>query len=315
MFKIVITIIFLVALPGELLAKIIKEKKYTYNGSVDRSGQPHGQGTITYIDGKVFVGTFSKGAVSGYGILTYIDGSYTEGNWKDGKLDGPGKKLLTNGARYSGTFKASKLIGDAIYTFVNGDVYEGPLENTELSGVGTLKKVDGDKYTGLYKDDKLIGDVIYTFVNGDVYEGPLEDTEPSGWGILKKADGDIYTGLLVKGKPDGLGTYEDFQNHSTFNGFFKAGRKDGAGSMVFPDGRVFKGFWVNDMYIDERVSSREPKISVSERTVGEAASRRDSVENGDPSCPEYSFDLLVLADSGARTLDFDLTSGTSSCKR
>ena len=269
MFKIVITIIFLVALPGELLAKIIKEKKYTYNGTVDRSGQPHGQGTITYIDGKVFVGIFSKGAVSGYGIVTEIDGSYTEGNWKDGKLDGPGKKLLTNGARYSGTYKGGKLIGDAIYTFVNGDVYEGPLENTE----------------------------------------------PSGWGILKKADGDIYTGLLVKGKPDGLGTYEDFQNHSTFNGFFKAGRKDGAGSMVFPDGRVFKGFWVNDMYIDERVSSREPKISVSERTVGEAASRRDSVENGDPSCPEYSFDLLVLADSGARTLDFDLTSGTSSCKR
>jgi len=237
MLQIVIIFLFLVAVPMEVWAKRLLMDDGTYNGSV-RRGQPSGQGTINYNDGRIFAGNFSKGSANGQGILTRIDGSYTEGNWKNGRLDGLVKRLLANGAHYSGTYKNGKLNGNVLYTFLNGDVYDGPFENSEISGRGTLRK----------------------------------------------ADGDIYTGLLLKGKPDGLGTYYDAQDYSTFNGFFTAGAKDGAGSMEFPNGRSFKGFWDNDRYLD-------------------------------PSCSEYTFDLLVVADSVAATLDFDVTRGTSSCKR
>ena len=58
-----------------------------YTGKKDSKGKRHGQGTLTYADGRRY-----------------------RGKWKDGKLNGPGTVTYTNGdgATYTGEFKAGR---------------------------------------------------------------------------------------------------------------------------------------------------------------------------------------------------------------
>ena len=77
-----------------------------------------------------------------------------------------------------------------------------------------------------------LGVVIYK--NGDKYRGMFKDGRPCGSGVMK------YN-FSIPG-PNGSDHEE-----ATYEGQFKAGKREGLGTMTWADHSVFVGVWKNDM--------------------------------------------------------------------
>ena len=56
-----------------------------YTGERNSKGQRHGQGTLTYADGKTYTGEFKDGERNGQGTERSADGGKYAGEWKDGE--------------------------------------------------------------------------------------------------------------------------------------------------------------------------------------------------------------------------------------
>lgn len=52
-----------------------------------KNDEREGKGTLTYADGKVYVGEFLRGKKHGQGEERHPNGSVLSGVWKDGKLE------------------------------------------------------------------------------------------------------------------------------------------------------------------------------------------------------------------------------------
>ena len=62
----------------------VAKPKGVYVGE-KKDGERHGQGTVTYADGKKYEGQFSKGRKHGEGTQTWSDGRKYVGEWKKSK--------------------------------------------------------------------------------------------------------------------------------------------------------------------------------------------------------------------------------------
>ncbi|MBR3579533.1 MAG: TIR domain-containing protein [Lachnospiraceae bacterium] len=136
-----------------------------YNGYVNASGQPQGEGVFIgtyYADYSevrmTYTGEFKDGLANGKGISTetFVDGYVREyeGDFQGGVFDGEGTEKSTSVAgdriEYNGSFKAGKYNGKGIKTVVNKaatpekQVYEGTWEAGEfISGKRTGYDADG----------------------------------------------------------------------------------------------------------------------------------------------------------------------------
>jgi hypothetical protein len=74
----------------------------------------------------------------GQGTLTWANGRKYVGEWKDGKAHGQGTETFANGRKYVGEFKDDKYHGQGTFTFADGRTWEGTFDNN--------KWVSGDKY-------------------------------------------------------------------------------------------------------------------------------------------------------------------------
>jgi hypothetical protein len=61
----------------------------SFVGSLDSNFD--GQGSMTFDDGRKYVGHFKDGQMDGHGKMTYPDGHVEQGLWKDGKFIGAEK--------------------------------------------------------------------------------------------------------------------------------------------------------------------------------------------------------------------------------
>jgi len=92
--------------------------------------QPNGQGTITYPNGRKYVGEWKDGLPNGQGTDTSPDGSMYLGEYKDGKKHGQGKFTYTDGGWYDGSWKEGQSWtgitydkdGNISYEKVNGEI-------------------------------------------------------------------------------------------------------------------------------------------------------------------------------------------------
>ena len=66
-----------------------KDTQPKYKGQVE-NGDPNGQGTYTFNDGRKYVGNWIDGEQNGQGTLTSPNGDKYEGEWKDGLPNGKG---------------------------------------------------------------------------------------------------------------------------------------------------------------------------------------------------------------------------------
>jgi len=111
--------------------------------------------TITYEDGRVYVGQTLAGVPWGEGKITYAEGDssnrlYYEGEWSNGVKKGRGTMVWTTGAMYTGQWDNDYRNGPGVYTSDKGNVYTGTYVNGKRDGAFTLVTSDGKVYALTY---------------------------------------------------------------------------------------------------------------------------------------------------------------------
>jgi len=83
-----------------------------------------------------------------------------------------------------------------------------------------------------------------------VYEGECDKSKANGKGRSKGVDS--YEGQFKNGLPEGVGKYV-WQNGNWYEGAFKAGKRQGEGTMHYPIAgkadSTLTGFWAKDLYV------------------------------------------------------------------
>ena len=125
---------------------VILNGGFRYEGTV-RDEKIHGEGKLTFPDGRIYVGEFADGQIEGEGIYTYPDGRSYVGEFRKGTRNGYG-----------------------ILEFPSGEIYEGQWLDDKKNGPGILIWPDGEKYVGGFRDGKMDGKGTYTYSNGRVRE-------------------------------------------------------------------------------------------------------------------------------------------------
>lgn len=68
----------------------------TYEGEV-KNGQPHGQGSLLFLNGDKYVGEFKNGTPEGQGTFFFKNGDKYTGGYKNGDMHGEGIIELSDG--------------------------------------------------------------------------------------------------------------------------------------------------------------------------------------------------------------------------
>lgn len=272
-----------------VMVKVVCQKvklgdiEYTYIGTIDHNGVPHGRGAY-YIDKDTtnlqFVSYVQHGTLHGrcrkytHGVLIY-DG-YVENNvlhgegicyhdngiikyhgeFRNNSAHGKGKVYRKNGVLYiEGLFEKNKFI-EGIY-YDTKCIYEGKFENNYLTGPGQTRFPDGKIFDGIFEKDVLIkltkfkhNDYSVDLILGNTYKVCI--------------DGNTYTGEIKVNYPTSViiqGYGKIVYKNSTivhgdmYEGFFENGKKHGLGYKTVGD-VTYKQHWMNGILMsDEHTTS------------------------------------------------------------
>ena len=113
----------------------------TYIGCLDYESNADGFGTLTYTNGDVYQGNWSRNYFNGFGTMNFNNGDSYSGNWVKNSMEGTGKIQYANQGYYNGNFKNNMFHGTGeqkiIFTgqyqllkgeFRNDEFYEGTKE-------------------------------------------------------------------------------------------------------------------------------------------------------------------------------------------
>ncbi len=81
----------------------------TYTGEA-KGTHPHGEGIMTYKDGRIYSGEWRDGAKHGKGAMTYQNGDKYSGGWSEGKEHGKGTYTFKDGTSYEGLWEHGERI-------------------------------------------------------------------------------------------------------------------------------------------------------------------------------------------------------------
>jgi len=128
----------------------------------------HGQGKLTFQDGRYYEGTWKLGRMEGYGVLYSRAGTIIyEGEWRNNRYEGDG--IIHNQ-------NSVDLLDNYLMREFNKDEgtwlrYEGEFNNDKWNGFGKLVLSNGDIIQGIFKLDKLHGKASYNTHDGQVLAG------------------------------------------------------------------------------------------------------------------------------------------------
>ena len=182
-----------------------------------KDGKRNGQGTLTWSDGKKYVGEWKDDKPwngTQYDKSGNIDYKYVNGQK-------PVVKRKETGILFRDT-PYSKWVEGGKKWFKSGDEktqgkYEGEIVNGVPNGQGTLNVYDRGNYVGEFKDGNY-----------------------HGHGTMILPDGRKYVGGFKDGKRHGQGTYTN-PNGRKYVGEYKDGKKHGQGTETLPDGGKYEG--------------------------------------------------------------------------
>ena len=160
--------------------------------------------------------------------------------------------------------------GHSTYKFQNGALYEGEMAYGKIHGLGTLRFANGDVYIGYWKSNKREGEGILNGIDGLSYQGTFYNNQLHGTARVYDTEGGYFEGLWEKGVNTTGGAYVHSdgrrqKGYWTATGFKE--KKDqsqastveyladcnlvpcgsGRGRMVFDDGSVYTGFFLNGL--------------------------------------------------------------------
>ena len=209
-----------------------------------------GQGTYTSVNGDQYVGKWANGYPKGQGTATFANGSTYVGEFKNGKIEGKGTLAWASGNKYVGEFKDGNFHGQGTSTFADGSKHVGEWRNDKVHGQGTFISANGDKYVGEWKDDKYHGQGTFTSANnGKIQQGLFENGEYVFLGNEKEKKILKEKGQCIEGNcNEGYGVLE-FPNKGKIIGYWQDGKRHGSVTMIYPDGRIYKGEWIEGRYI------------------------------------------------------------------
>lgn len=182
--------------------------------------------------------------------------------------NGFSKFMFANGAIYEGEMSYGKIHGLGTLKFANGDTYKGHWKMNKREGEGILNTVHGFSYVGTFSNNQLHGAVKVYDQSGGYFEGHWEKGTNASPGTYNRADGKKAkgywsdTGFKVNKEPNtgeaaeyladcnlvpcgsGRGRMI-FDDGSVYTGFFLNGLPDGEGECKYVNGEVYKGRWSN----------------------------------------------------------------------
>ena len=149
-----------------------------------------------YIDGHRYVGEIDNyRRPHGFGTMTYINGGSYAGSWINGKTKGQGTFVTKQGVSVSGVFNAADIIGIATVTYLSGNVYKGGFNlngnSKGRNGPGIMIYSDGEIKEGIWIANKF----QETLIIGDDSNGERESVSGSGFAV--RPDGYVVTNYHV----------------------------------------------------------------------------------------------------------------------
>ncbi|XP_045621973.1 alsin isoform X2 [Procambarus clarkii] len=235
-----------------------------------------------------YSGQWFCGKLHGEGIMTWSDGRKYEGQFRQSVYHGPGRLEVpsTGGVTiYEGTWKNGKLEGKGIIRYANKDVYIGYLHESQPHGHGELKKgrfssqaasvytgewnsgvkqgygvldeiVKGEKYLGMWQNNCRHGSGMVVTMNGVYYEGNFHQNKLTGYGLMVFEDKTYYEGELgIGGTFAGKGSLH-YPSGDTIEGTFTGTWEEG----IKINGMLQKGVGAPD---EENMPKSFGKLSVS----------------------------------------------------
>ena len=207
----------------------------------------HGKGYEKFLNNNTFEGFFIKGKPNGNGIYKWNTGEFYDGEWCNGVKSGDGVFKGPNTESYIGEWKNSRPDGYGIYYWPSGDVYEGDFKNGLKHGHGCDHFSNGDILICEYRFGQPYGFGEYFWKNGGSYKGLFSDGMKEGMGQLKSSDNNNiindYEGQFHRDLKEGFGIYK-WRNGNIYKGFFRNDERDGLGEMRWNDGAYYLGEWV-----------------------------------------------------------------------
>eukprot|EP00075_Anas_platyrhynchos_P028143 XP_027317396.1 alsin [Anas platyrhynchos] len=146
------------------------------------SGKPHGRGTLKWVDGRMYSGTFRTGLEDGYGEYRVPNKALNKddhyvGYWKEGKMCGHGVYSYATGEVYEGCFQDNMRHGHGLLrsgklTSSSPSMFIGQWTMDKKSGYGVFDDITrGEKYMGMWQDDLCQGNGVVVTQFGLYYEG------------------------------------------------------------------------------------------------------------------------------------------------
>lgn len=203
--------------------------------------------------------------------------------------EGQSQYRFPNGALYEGKMQEGRLHGWGTLYFANGDVYRGQWNKNKREGQGILNTADGLSYQGTFFQNQLHGEGRVYDQNGGYFEGLWHDGNNTTKGTYVNADGQRFRGYWTqKGFRAALPTTEIeviadcnlvpcgtgkgrmvFPDGSVYTGFFLNGLPDGEGECRYINGVVIRGRWQNGKRVEksEYIFSNGLVIEFNEKEV------------------------------------------------
>ena len=114
-----------------------------YKGRFNADGQPHGEGVMTWPNGRCYEGEVRDGKPHGWGLMKWADGKCDSGKFHNGA------PLSAYRGRYEGEVNAAgEPDGYGVMTWPDGARYEGEVRDGQLHGQGVMMWADGEIHEG-----------------------------------------------------------------------------------------------------------------------------------------------------------------------
>jgi hypothetical protein len=216
----------------------------TYEGEF-KDNRPHGQGVLTYANGRYLKASFVDGKPQGDFVeLKFPNGSRYEGqmNIETSAMEGKGSLFYSDGSTYEGMFRDDHPEGPGVMKLSSGEVRRGEFVHGQLHGKGSIEWSNGTRYEGELQGEKPHGRGRLEWAGGGHYEGDFAGGLQQGKGKLVHSNGDAYEGDFLASHPHGQGTYR-FASGDVYEGAFVGGQRHGQGRLTYQSGVVQEGEW------------------------------------------------------------------------
>jgi hypothetical protein len=208
---------------------------------------------VTFADGTIYEGKFANNQMEVYGTLKFINGDKFTGSFEENKINGDGVFMFRDGTLYSGTFFANMPDGKGTVNFSNGDCYEGGFKAGKRSGKGKYVWSNGNSFYGDFANDRFNGKGDHSTVSKSYFKGEFKNGMRSGKGWMTYSNGDVYRGDFKNNLREGWGELRLMAKGVWIRGNFLKDHPDGVCEIAFDDGRVLDVEFQNGLVTDNVV--------------------------------------------------------------